>query len=148
MVAFVHNNQTVLTERVDIARAARQGLHRGQIDRTGLTGFGGADLPDVRVVEPEKGSQLNSPLVDKWASVDDDQRRRGSVGNESNGDDGLPDAGRQNEHTRLVRQQRLQCHRLQWCQRTPEGNLDGVAGCSLVDAPYHQTDFGREGEQL
>ena len=33
-------------------------------------------------------------------------------------------------------------------QRAPKGHLDGSAGCSLVDATYHQTDLGREGHQL
>ena len=99
VVAFIDDHQPVGRGQLGQIVSPRQGLQHRHIDRAPHLGSTSAELTDGHA---EVLLHTRPPLVSQRPAVDEDQRRGRVVGDRRARDDGLPSAGRSDEHSELV----------------------------------------------
>src|SRR5260370_15500320 len=65
-----------------------------------------SDATDLLLIDAEEHCQLRDPLLEKWLAVNDDQSAATAFGDQIGAEHGLADAGRSDEHSGIVHEER------------------------------------------
>src|SRR5689334_16962913 len=91
-----------------------------------------SDAANPLLVDAEEHRQLCDPLLEQWLAVDHDQRAAGALGNEEGSEHRLSDSGWSDEHSGVVREERLSRVTLRVGQVAVELDFQGRTELPLV----------------
>ena len=102
MMALVDDNLTIVGYEVCDGLLVDEALDHGDVDSPRRRPLAGANLANRLGVDRQKQGQLRYPLIDQWPTVDENQRVPLSRADQIGSDNGLSDAGRRDEQSRLL----------------------------------------------
>lgn len=120
VVAFVDDDVSVPADELVDGVSADEALHHRDVDSAVRFPGVPADPSDFHWVEPEVKGKLLDPLVEQGLPMDEDEGRTGASRHEPGTDHRLPGAGRRNEDSNLVLEERVRRLVLAYGEPAPE----------------------------
>jgi hypothetical protein len=144
VVALVDDDVSVLADELVHGFSTDEALHHRDVDSAVRFPDVPADPPDLRGVQTEMQRELLDPLVEERLPMDEDEGRTGASRHEPGTDHRLPSAGRRDEDSGLVLEERVRRLGLAYGEPAPERQSD----CIPVDALVVEVERDRVcGEQ-
>ncbi len=107
MVTFVDDDVSVPGDEIIDLPLSDEALDHRHIEPAVRFTFAPAHLTHVLLIDSEEHRELRDPLIEKGLAVDEDQRAPSALRDQVGAENGLPDAGRADEHANVMRQQRV-----------------------------------------
>ena len=132
VVAFVHDEMSVIADQIIHDSLARQALNERHVERPGRLLSPAADSADLLRRQAQKRCQALDPLFQQLPAMDENQRIDAALGDQPCGDDGFSEGGRGGEHAGVVGQHGLGGDLLLGLQLAVETHIQRPARIALV----------------